>query len=414
MSIGSSSIGIASIGGSSGASGGPYIYDAVVSEVVDVFHTYSEVHTGPTVVDETVADEIQVTLLEDLPPVNKVVSLLNNVSVDDMTTYDAIIAIIEAIEVSGAWGNYANLKNQVDDVTVLADLVQIAYQIFLTSDVDVLDSLSDINNFMAAVVDVVAASDVSASVATLNVAVAVAAALFDYTGDVTAVSENVAVSSALMDLIHMALSVADTLTASESLSTSFTLFTLADDTIDVSDSLLSSYIAFNTLSDNITFTTSFFINGIEYSGWVMNPENYAISNYSNYPFNSNAYFSNQYLYANSTGLYSLGGTLDEAETIQAIIKTAAMDFDTSNRKQVPEVLLGVNNSSRVILQVSVDGDTSATYELIPSSSGLSTQQIKVGKGLHGRYWQFELTTKQNSTFDLDSFEFLPVVFGRKT
>ena len=90
-----------------------------------------------------------------------------------------------------------------------------------------------------------------------------------------------------------------------------------------------------------------------------------------------------------------------------------MAFGTSSLKQVPEALLGVNNTGKVVLVISVDGSHTAYYQLNPASQNLETQQIKIGKGLYGRYWQFELVTVDNSTFDLDTFEFFPVSFGRK-
>jgi len=39
--------------------------------------------------------------------------------------------------------------------------------------------------------------------------------------------------------------------------------------------------------------------------------------------------------------------------------------------------------------------------------------IDIGKGLKGRYWQFELQSKGNTVFDLDEIELYPIVFGRK-
>ncbi len=150
-----------------------------------------------------------------------------------------------------------------------------------------------------------------------------------------------------------------------------------------------------------------------YSGWVMNPENYAVSKYNNFAFTSSVKLDTEYIFGNSSGLYELGGTLDDADYIQSRVKTAAMTFGSSNMKQVPEIYLGADNSGTVILIVHTDDNATAYYELVPATQGLATQLIKTGKGLYGRWWQFELVTKENSTFDLDTFEMFPIQFGRK-
>ncbi len=117
--------------------------------------------------------------------------------------------------------------------------------------------------------------------------------------------------------------------------------------------------------------------------------------------------------ASNQGLYLFGGTLDETSYIKTKIKTASLDFDTSSMKQITSVILGATNSGKVVLKVSIDGDQTVYYELRPSSRNLENQRLKIGKGLYGRYWQFELITKENSTLDLDTFEVLPIIFKRK-
>ena len=58
----------------------------------------------------------------------------------------------------------------------------------------------------------------------------------------------------------------------------------------------------------------------------MNPENYAISNYS-FGFTEAARFGNSYLMADDTGLYVLGGDTDNGTSIVSVLTTAGMDLD---------------------------------------------------------------------------------------
>lgn len=158
-----------------------------------------------------------------------------------------------------------------------------------------------------------------------------------------------------------------------------------------------------------SFKISHLFDPVNMSSWVMNPENYAISNYS-FGFTEAARFGNSYLMADDTGLYVLGGDTDNGTSIVSVLTTAGMDFGSTGLKQVPSVLLGTDGTD-FILQVSVDGKVTARYEINYLPSNLETKQIKIGKGLIGYNWQFKLIT--DNDFNLDSFEFYPIVFKRK-
>ena len=164
-----------------------------------------------------------------------------------------------------------------------------------------------------------------------------------------------------------------------------------------------------SVSEEINITHLF--NPVNMRSWVMNPENYAVYNYT-FGFTQTTRFGSSYLMADDTGLYELGGTTDAGESITSVITTAALDFGAESLKQVPAVLLGTNGTD-FILQVSIDGGKTARYQINHLPDELGTKRIKLGKGLIGRNWQFTLITDNNSEFDLDSFEFYPIVFKRK-
>lgn len=164
-----------------------------------------------------------------------------------------------------------------------------------------------------------------------------------------------------------------------------------------------------SVAENINISHLF--DPVNMRSWVINPENYAVYNYT-FGFTQTARFGNSYLMANDTGLYELGGTTDAGETITSVITTSALDFGTESIKQVPAVLLGTNGTD-FILKVSIDGKTTARYQINCLPDELGTKRIKIGKGLIGKNWQFTLITDNNSEFDLDSFEFFPIAFKRK-
>lgn len=182
---------------------------------------------------------------------------------------------------------------------------------------------------------------------------------------------------------------------------------LEDFLLDDSNSTRSD----TSISVSEDINISHFFDPINMRTWVMNPENYAVYNYT-FGFRETCRFDNNHLMADDTGLYVLGGTNDNGNDIISVITTSALDFGSDSIKQVPSVLLGTNGTD-FILKVSIDGNRTARYQINCLPDNLETKRIKLGKGLIGRRWQFTLITDNNSEFDLDSFEFYPIVFKRK-
>lgn len=341
------------------------------------------------------------------------ITVTGSMTVDESILADQITQILEHVNLLDTLNSQSNMNVTALDLFEVADLAAVLFGHTLLEDITVDDTLVEIKERIQIVLDQLAIYDTTSTRGTLYTAVAVALALTDLTLSVELISEDLTIDDALVQNVIMALAILEDLELVDTEGEFISFYTLVEDTIIGDDSASNTASLHDLVLDGFQVGTKFQVGDATYTGWVMNPENYAISTYSNFSFNSVASFQNAYLLASSSGLFSLGGTLDETTYITSRLKTASMNFGSTSRKQIPEVLLGVNNSGQVILTVAVDGQHTAYYKLVPATSYIDTQQIKVGKGLHGRYWQFELVTYQNSTFDLDTFEFLPVVFGRK-
>ena len=202
---------------------------------------------------------------------------------------------------------------------------------------------------------------------------------------------------------------AATSTASDKLGVTF----LVNDKLVTSESLSNSTILKSFISESVLFLPAIEVHGNTYSGWVLNPALFAVTEYTNYNFNSLTKFQNRYFGANTTGLYEFTGAKDDQNFIQVKLETPAYDLKTSNVKQVPTMYLGVGQDNTLIIKVAVDRNNAAYYRLPLPSRELRTQTIKLGKGLVGKYFQFEVITENVTEFKLDSFEFYPIQFGRK-
>lgn len=151
----------------------------------------------------------------------------------------------------------------------------------------------------------------------------------------------------------------------------------------------------------------------EFISYLLSPETFSVSTYDNYNFTNSCKFKGSYLFSNNKGLYKYGGVLDDGIFIESRLQTSALSFGSSNLKQVPYFYMGLSNSNKLVLKVSVDGKASAYYQLNKKSEGLNTQKIKIGKGLIGRYFQFEIITVDNTDFSLESLEFTPLKLKRR-
>lgn len=343
-------------------------------------------------------------------------TLLLDITVADATTSESIANILEAIDLVSVLGTLdSQFHISADEIIDVADLVAVLWNNTLLENITVADTVAEILRYTQLVSELVHLYDSGLSTGVLNASVAVSLALADLVSNdaFEAVLEDVTMQETLVDLLYHIGLILDDVTASSAVSEFVAFFTLVEDDLTGSDAVLNTANLKTFIEDGWIITTSYVHDGNTYTGWLMNPENYAISTYTNYQFNSVTNFNNKTVLANTSGLYEMGGTTDASSYINSKIKTAAMNFGSSSQKQVPEVLLGVNNSGKVILVVSVDGQLTSTYQLNAPTSYLDTQRIKIGKGMHGRYWQFELHTEENSDFDLDTFEFFPIAFGRK-
>lgn len=380
--------------------------------------TYNETVAEDIENSETLLTTFPITLtntaaLSGVVQVTFPVTILNSMTADDTQVADQITFVLEHINLLDALTSKGTFNVTANDIVTIAEIAAVIFSHSLLEDITVDDTPVEIVKKLQIIVDQLQMDDSGVSQGILTTALAVAMTISDIARQIDIIAEDVTAADTILDTVLMALAILENVETTH-LTAEYVAFSiLVDDDVTGSDSTSNTASLHDLITDGWTVSTKFQLGDLTYTGWVMNPETYAVSTYSNFSFNSITAFMNDYLLASSTGLYSMGGDLDEAAYITSRMKTASMAFETSNRKQVPEVLLGVNNSGKVILTVSVDGQHTAYYELKPSTQYLDTQQIKVGKGLHGRYWQFELVTKQNSTFDLDTFEFLPVVFGRK-
>ena len=342
--------------------------------------------------------------------------LSESITVSGSQVVKAIVALLDKVVVAGGFLPQMDQTAALEEILRIQSLVSLALAALVEEGIQVHEAHTASLQVYAQILDSLQVSHSHLTSAQMYSLVASGMALTDIIGigaSVEVLEDTFAMGDALSKSFSSHISLLEDLALADTSGDFLKVTVACSESLTLSDMLDSAASLRSALEDGMQFIISGADGGEAYIGIVMTPDTYAITEYDNYAFNSSANFRGEYLLAARTGLYLMGGDLDNGEFITSKIKTASMDFESSNLKQVPTMYLGVTSDASVILQVTTDGEDSAFYQLDLNSHNLSTQVIDIGKGLRGRYWQFNLETKDNSTFDLDSIELFPVVWGRK-
>ena len=169
------------------------------------------------------------------------------------------------------------------------------------------------------------------------------------------------------------------------------------------------------ISEGINFKVGLRLGTDVYAAWLVNTATKGSSRYSNFPFNSFAERSDGYYGAADDGIYRLQGTDDAGTDIGISIKTGLYDFGERRSKRVHDVFLGVKTNGGLVLKVTADEQgvrTEAWYN-VTEHGVQDNHRAKVGKGLRGVYWGFELVNVDGADVDLDNLQLYPLTLTRR-
>lgn len=154
--------------------------------------------------------------------------------------------------------------------------------------------------------------------------------------------------------------------------------------------------------------------GLNYTTLTMHTEWQALTQYTNYPFNSFARFNDVSLGASSTGLYRLTGDTDNGTAIAAVAKVGISDMGTSHLKKTEFVYVGCRATGDLLLRLNTNDSHVRDYRVKHNGeTGLHVKRVKLGKGVVARYWQFEVQNIDGADFDLNTLEIKPTVLSRR-
>lgn len=132
---------------------------------------------------------------------------------------------------------------------------------------------------------------------------------------------------------------------------------------------------------------------------VMNTLNGAVTEYTGFGFQS----ITPTHAGSATGLFVLGGDLDVAAKIIALVKTGKPVHNDSRKKFVDKVFLGVKGTGA--FRVTVHGETT-NYVYTSSRSGDGIARVQPGRGIRENYLAYSFSNSAGQNFRLDYIEAL--------
>lgn len=203
---------------------------------------------------------------------------------------------------------------------------------------------------------------------------------------------------------------ADTVDVEPSTTARFLLGVIAADTLELTATQALKAIFAPTLNDTLQVTAGYVSPDGNFTAWAMNTRTAAVSEYSNYVFNSFGVLDGKSVGATSDGLYELVGDDDAGDAIIAQIKSGFLQFGGTKLSRLKAAYLATRGDAEFVLRI--ETGLGELYNYAVSTRDMRSTKVHMGKGQRARYFSFELISA-GEDFDIDTLEFVPIVMARR-
>lgn len=152
-----------------------------------------------------------------------------------------------------------------------------------------------------------------------------------------------------------------------------------------------------------------------YRIWAVNLHKNAVTEYTNFDFNSFTEFGGNVLAAGPNGIHIIGEAADDAGTaIDSEILFGNLAYGTSRNKRVPRIYAGYRSDGVVKFTTEAQGQGVREY-LLPDNGNVAIQlrRLPIGYGPKSTYWQFGFQNVDGCDFAIDSLILRPDVLRRR-
>lgn len=350
--------------------------------------------------------------LSNLPLVHPTIIVNETVAINQVLATYQLGILLETLELLDTTSGSIITKDTLTDIITTLDSHILAFNRSITETTNFTETVVPYINNLIAIYELLLINSLVADKYIVYNSILNTITLLSNIGFIEKLVDIVAINNVVSDLYKVINTLVDTIISTDTLTNKYINVVSLSELFSTSESYASSLIGKGEIEDYFIIRLPELFGNASYLAYTLAPENMAITNYTNYNFTKCTKYKNKYLFSNSSGLYEYGASTDDGSVITAYIETAGLTFGTSNLKNVPSFYLGYSSTGASILRVRVDGKGTFHYKLNKYSNNLETKKMDIGKGLVGRYFQFEIITDADE-FNLESMEFYPVVLKRK-
>ena len=331
-----------------------------------------------------------------------------------------IFALIEALTMGETVTPLASLSATISDALGLSDAARAVLSATLNDSFDLADVSTAEMGVLVSLVDSVMLADSNLTTLTAIGLISETLALAEIIrsvqdgtiSDAVGLSQTLTTSVSAYEELFVSAVFSDT-------ATGFGLYTVEiSEELGLDDTVLPVASLIAAINEELDFSVSFVFDDTPYYAYSINAANKAISEYTNYGFNSMAVFNGVAYGATSSGLFRLEGSDDAGTRIDWRLRTGLQNLGTGQLKGMDSVYIGHTASGRMVLKcIVVEGAKQIEhwYELQAKDTDMHVQQrIITGKGLKSVYWAFELANLEaDSELVLDIVALHPLYFDRR-
>lgn len=270
-------------------------------------------------------------------------------------------------------------------------------------------------------VEQVAASDAALTSWQTAMTVAEVATALDLVaaGWAFSVVETAEANDTITPFVAMLATLLEEAVATDTLSNTLTVTVVSTETAAGADTVTTMAEFFETMDESVVAAVTLRLGDDVYTGWALNTEEGAVSEFQRYEFNSFCQLRGEYYAAGTDGIYRIGGSSDAGEAIVGYLKTGLLDFGSSLQKRMDSAWLAIATDGAVRMKVvTTDGGEAEEtwYQVVSKDDGAVAEnlRLKIGKGLKSRHWQFELVVEDASEFAMDELQLIPMILSRRT
>src|SRR5574337_1255588 len=139
-------------------------------------------------------------------------------------------------------------------------------------------------------------------------------------GGVSTLVEIAAANDTIAPFVTMLAALLEEAIATDTPANSLSLTVTATETADADDSLTNLAHFFETLDESAVAAVTIRLGDDVYTGWALNTEEGAVSEFQRYEFNSFCQLRGEYYAAGTDGIYRIGGSSDAGEAIVGYLK----------------------------------------------------------------------------------------------